>query len=128
MDGDTYMVSGNQMVWLLLRTKIGEWGAWDHQCVLPHKAILAVVPATFTKRVCAIVLLFKGLELPNDMLMELMSYEARGRLFRCRTGTGNVSGTGSSRRHHWYGLGTVRELSCWIRLVFTWLNACVIVF
>ncbi|WZZ73048.1 hypothetical protein YC2023_084418 [Brassica napus] len=41
-----------------------------------------------------------GLELPNDMLMELMSYEARGRLFRCRTGTGNVSGTGSSRRHH----------------------------
>ena len=32
-----------------------------------------MVPATFTKRVCAIVLLFKGLELPNDMLMELMS-------------------------------------------------------
>jgi len=32
-----------------------------------------VVPATFTKTVCAIVLLFKGLELPNDMLMELKS-------------------------------------------------------
>ncbi|CAF2107545.1 unnamed protein product [Brassica oleracea var. botrytis] len=31
---------------------------------------------------------------------------ARGRLFRCRTGTGNVSGTDTSRGHHWYGLGT----------------------
>ena len=85
-----------------------------------------MVPATFTKRVCAIVLLFKGLELPNDMLMELMSYEARGRLFRCRTGTGNVSGTDTSRGHHWYGLGTVRELSCLIGLVFTGLLCCLI--
>ncbi|KAF2612211.1 hypothetical protein F2Q70_00006992 [Brassica cretica] len=47
----------------------------------------------------------------KDSNTTVASYVARGRLFRCRTGTGNVSGTGTSRGQHWYGLGTVREHS-----------------